>query len=187
MAVDIRLLAATNRLLEEAVEEGRFRKDLYYRLGGMVLEIPPLRERIEEIEPLAGLFVRKATQRLGWPTPPAIAPSALQLLSHYHWPGNVRELRNVLERELILSGGSRIGLDAMPAPDEPAGESTWSVDFPPRPSMNDAVEDLWTLFLEEALPRSGGNKKRAAELLGISRFTLMRQMKKLDMDERDRT
>ena len=112
--IDVRFVAATNRDLEEEVARGNFRQDLYYRLNGVALVIPPLRERTAEIERLAGMFVREAAKQIGLARPPVISAETLALLQSYRWPGNIRELRNVLERAVLLCLGERIELEHLP-------------------------------------------------------------------------
>jgi two-component system nitrogen regulation response regulator NtrX len=108
ISVDVRVLAATNKMLEAEIAEGRFREDLYYRLNVVPINVPPLRERREDVPSLVAYFIDTLTQREGV-TPKSITPEAVQRLQELDWPGTVRELRNTIERLLILSSGSRIG------------------------------------------------------------------------------
>src|SRR5262249_12646828 len=101
LSIDVRFIAATHRDLEAAIAAGRFREDLYFRLAGVTLQVPPLRERAGELEPLIQHFAQRAAAALGRPTP-SITPAALELLRAYRWPGNVRELRNVIDRATLL-------------------------------------------------------------------------------------
>ena len=111
--IDVRFLAATNRVLEDEVARGAFRQDLYYRLNGISLLIPPLRARVDEIEPLAQAFVENAAKMSDRP-PLKLSPAAMKLLLSYAWPGNIRELRNTIERALLLSTGDSITPEDLP-------------------------------------------------------------------------
>ncbi len=113
-AIDVRFIAATNRDLEQEVERGRFRQDLYFRLAAATIVVPPLRERVAEIEPLARMFVRLTCRELRRARVPRVTPEALGALEHHTWPGNVRELRNVMERAVLLAGDGDIGLGQLP-------------------------------------------------------------------------
>jgi DNA-binding NtrC family response regulator len=113
-SIDVRFIAATNRDLEAEVAKGRFRLDLYFRLNGVTLFVPPLRSRLEEIESLARTFVTQAAQRTGTAVEPALSPDALERLKAYSWPGNVRELRNAIERAVLLCGGGPIRVEHLP-------------------------------------------------------------------------
>jgi DNA-binding NtrC family response regulator len=108
--IDVRFVSATNRDLEDESAKGRFRSDLYYRLAGVTLRIPPLRERPHEIEPLARAFVERAAAEAKR-SPPSLSPAALEVLRRYPWPGNIRELRNVVERAVLLTDVDAIDVD----------------------------------------------------------------------------
>ena len=177
--VDVRFVSATNRDLEKEVDAGRFRADLFYRLNGVSIVIPPLRERVLEIEPLATLFIAKASREMDLDTVPVISKRALQLLEEYAWPGNIRELRNMMERAVLLCTGSRIEgehlpLDKLTTTWGPAKSSATS----PAVLAHGAPPDMKPRDIEkrkriiEALDRSHGNQTKAAELLGVSRRTL---------------
>jgi transcriptional regulator with PAS, ATPase and Fis domain len=165
--IDVRFVAATHKDLDEAVREGRFRRDLYYRLAGVVVRIPPLRERPAELDPLAHTFLRAAWARSGRADEPALAPDALAWLMAQPWPGNIRELRHCVERAALLCEGgfiTRAHLDpgAAPAP------------APPLPPASETVRGgLTRAVLEAALERHAGNQTRAAAALGVSRRTLV--------------
>jgi DNA-binding NtrC family response regulator len=168
LPVDVRFVAATNRDLVEEVAAGEFRQDLFYRLNGIALAVPPLRERAEEIAPLARAFVAEAARALGWPAPP-LARAALAALEGYCWPGNVRELRNMMERAVLLSEGAPIDvghlqMDKMSVAQRPAAA----------PAAGDEAAQI-----RDALARCGGNQGRAAQLLGMSRRTFCRRLKDL--------
>ena len=157
--IDVRFVSATNRDLRKEVTAARFREDLYYRLNGITLAIPPLRERVAEIPKLAGQFIAEASERAGR-TPPSLAQSALERLEAHSWPGNIRELRNLVERAVVLCGEGPIEADHLFA--EPSHELV---------AEDPASMDERTRILH-ALQQCAGNQTRAAKLLGISRKTL---------------
>jgi two-component system, NtrC family, response regulator AtoC len=184
-AVDVRFLAATNRDLEEEVAAKTFRQDLYFRLNGISVMIPPLRERADEIEPLAKLFLGSIAEGLRR-SPPRISPEALGWLRAYPWPGNIRELRNVMERALLFCSGDEIGLKDLPsekrqrpslAPPTGAAPS----NNVPLPWTAQAARDAERQAIIEALARCAGNQTRAAELLGIPRRTFCTRMKEYNL------
>ena len=173
--VDVRLIAATNRDLREALEQGTFREDLYYRLNVVPIDIAPLRERKEDIPELVNLFVSRFAGDSGKPVE-GIKPEAMQILVNYHWPGNVRELQNVIERACALAKGTVL---------EPADIH---LDVRPAKAMNGAggfLPDGMTLeqwedeMVQEALRRAHGNKSQAARLLGLSRNALRYRLSKI--------
>jgi two-component system response regulator AtoC len=177
--VDIRIVAATNRDLEGAVREGRFREDLYYRLKVIPVVLPPLRERREDIPLLLEHYIEKynADFRKGFRR---VSPDALQLLMAYPWPGNVRELRNLVERILILERGDTILPEHLPpeisaaaAPSQEAGSPQYRL----RPT-GICLDEVEKDFVRQALDAAGGNQTRAAQLLGISRDQLRYRMQK---------
>jgi DNA-binding NtrC family response regulator len=166
--VDVRFVSATHRDLEAASASGAFRHDLYFRLAGVVLAIPPLRERTAEIEPLAHGFARAAAARLGREAP-RFADAALAALRAHDWPGNVRELRNVVERAVLLADGDEIdaaglGLEgARPAP-------------PPGTGLSDELASLERQRIVAALEKCNGNQTRAADMLGMPRRTFIKRL-----------
>ncbi len=168
--VVVRVVAATNKDLKREVGEGRFREDLYYRLAVVPIRIPPLRERTESILPLAQFFLDHLNREMGRAIE-AFSPAAEKAMLAYRWPGNVRELRNVVERAVLLCGGKRIDVDALPL--EVLGASAG-----PTAGAAETATQRWTLAdaerdaIERALRRFEGNKTRAAEALGVSRQTL---------------
>jgi transcriptional regulator with AAA-type ATPase domain len=164
--IDVRFVAATNVSLEDAIGAGRFRRDLYYRLAGLVLTIPPLRERRADIEPLARLFADGACARFDMPRV-ELSRAALEVLQAHGWPGNVRELRNVIERAVVLVDALVIEprhLGLLGDAKARAAHTTPS----PEPSP--------PITIEAALERCGGNQSRAAKLLGVSRRTIVRRI-----------
>jgi transcriptional regulator with PAS, ATPase and Fis domain len=187
--VDVRFIAATNRELATLVAQGRLRRDLYYRLNGITLRIPPLRERPSEIPALAIHFLSSAAKNASRRGVPSLSPEALALLEQHRWPGNVRELKNVMERAVVVCDGDivtreHIFLD----PDLPEGVDVEPAAAPsraPRPRterrgrllrMDPETERS---LIERALSACGGHQGRAAELLGVSRRTLVNRLNRL--------
>lgn len=168
--VDLRVIAATNRDLEANVRSGRFREDLYYRLNVVMLRIPPLRERHEDIVELAEHFLRLYCAETG-KTIDRITPEVMTLLQAHSWPGNVRELENAIERAVVLSSGREI----FPA-DLAIGGSTLDSSSAANGvgSFHDRIEDFKKSLIRQAIERSGGNQTRAAEMLGLQRTYLAR-------------
>jgi DNA-binding NtrC family response regulator len=171
-AVDIRFLAATNRILEDEVARGAFRQDLYYRLNGISLVIPPLRARTDEIAPLAHLFLEAAARGEGRPVP-ALSPAAVKLLESYPWPGNIRELRNDMERALLLSTGDTITPEDLPL--EKMRGAPVAAPLPAAAPPAPRGEDYQRIV--DSLARCSGNQTRAAKLLGMSRRTFCARLK----------
>src|SRR5690606_21745754 len=161
---DVRLLAATHRDLEEEVRQGRFREDLFWRLNVFHLHLPALRERAADIPLLAEHLARAADSRLGGARR-EISPEAMALLVAYPWPGNVRELRNAIERAAALASGEAIRPEDLPPRISAAGRSAMLVQ---RASNRMApLRDLERAYIREILRQTGGNKSRAAEILGL--------------------
>ncbi|MEZ4223354.1 MAG: sigma 54-interacting transcriptional regulator [Polyangiaceae bacterium] len=171
--IDTRFIAATNRDLNAEMEAGRFREDLYFRLNGMSITIPPLRERPTEIPALARSFVREACVQLGI-SPVEITPAALERLTAHPWPGNVRELRSVMVRAALVARGSRIGIEHF----EPVAESAASRKAT---QLRAEVRELELRRVVEVLEQCRNNQVEAAKRLGISRGTLRRRMKELGL------
>jgi transcriptional regulator with PAS, ATPase and Fis domain len=174
--VDVRVLAATNRDPETALEKGKLREDLYYRLNVFTLELPPLRERKDDIGLLVAAFIREVNER-NHRNVTGIEDDALQALRAYHWPGNIRELRNVVERSVIVAKGSRIRKEDLPPallspPARPRPDA--GVEFPVGTTVDEAEKSL----ILKTLDATGQNKTRAAEILGISLKTLHNKLKK---------
>ncbi|MBK7826732.1 sigma 54-interacting transcriptional regulator [Nannocystis sp.] len=174
ITVDVRLVAATHRDLRQLVSEGRFREDLLYRLSVIQTQLPPLRERRDDIPLLAQHFLRTIGERVARRVE-QIAPAALEVLCRYRWPGNVRELRNVIERALVLGDGPVLEQDDLP-PEllhaAPLGPTLTDANAVVRP-----LAELEREAIVAALSATGGNKARAAALLGIDRTTLYRKLK----------
>jgi transcriptional regulator with PAS, ATPase and Fis domain len=166
LTADVRLLAATNAELKKVAERGAFRRDLYYRLSVVPIEVPPLRERREEIPQLARALVQELSRRVTGRRRATIGRTVVAALQRYDWPGNVRELRNVLERAMILSRGASIELEHL-APEirgaAPGGTS-------------ERLEDVERAHILRVLEAAHQNRTRAAEILGISRSTMKRKL-----------
>jgi DNA-binding NtrC family response regulator len=181
--LDVRFVSATNRDIEAEVAAGRFRKDLYFRLNGVTLHVPPLRERTGEIESLARGFADGLATTLGRAAP-TLAPGALEALIRHEWPGNVRELKNAVERAVILSRGGPITRDLLgPGIAGTPGRTVSrprARDATPKepvaPRLRDGVDALERERILAALESCGGNQSRAAKLLGISRTTLIARL-----------
>jgi len=168
MAVNLRLIAATNRDLRKRVEEGTFREDLYYRLNGVTITMPPLRDRGADIPLLAHEFMQRYAAAAGKPLE-GFAPEALTLLSSYRWPGNVRELEHAIERAVALARSAVILPEDLP-PEIHAD----TVRPPELPARRMTLDEVRRWYVATVLEETGGNKVRAAELLGIDRRTLYR-------------
>jgi transcriptional regulator with GAF, ATPase, and Fis domain len=189
--VDVRFVAATNRDLAASVREGTFRADLYYRLNGITLHVPPLRNRPAEVLPLAGLFMRRAASAAGFVRPPALSSNAERRLFAYRWPGNVRELKNTMQRAVLLAGGDTIHEDHLLLDEEAGAGASNSATIPPPPppsgsepsaaptsGLRSELDRRERERIDEALRACGGNQTRAAEMLGISRRTLISRLEK---------
>ncbi len=183
--VDVRIIAATNVDLRHMMDEGRFREDLYYRLHVITVQLPPLRERKDDIPLLVQHFLEKYGRENGKPDL-EIVPEALDLLMDYDWPGNVRELENVIERAVVLSSGPRIEADLVPD----HVRRTRSFELPqfilPAEgiSFKDVITDFEKRLIESTLEAAGGVQKRAAELLRIKPTTLNEMIKRYDIRPR---
>jgi two-component system, NtrC family, response regulator AtoC len=182
--IDVRFVAATNRNLQAEVAEGRFRIDLYYRLNGITLQIPPLRERPSEVLPLARAFVTQLAAQIGREPAPTLTAEAEDLLVGYAWPGNIRELRNVMERAVLLSVGGEISEEHLPVetmttncPLLPRFSAEWVAAAAPGPAGSDAGGGDPASGERERIMRAlaacAGNQSRAAKLLGMARSTLV--------------
>ena len=168
---NVRFIAATNKNLEDEVSAGRFREDLFYRLNVICLELPPLRDRPDDIEPLIEHFLSKMALRLGQPRK-RISTELQQILRNYTWPGNVRELENIIERCVVLATGTMLTPELLPA----KFRSTVSSVATLTPSSF-SLRDAEALQVQRALEESGGNKSRAAKLLGVTRKTLDKKIR----------
>ena len=179
LPVNVHVVTATNRNLEDAVEAGTFREDLFYRLNVVPIYMPPLRERPEDIGPLALHFVELLAREMKI-EPRPFEPDALEALEEYAWPGNARQLRNVLERILLLEDEASVRREHLPPEIRGLSASEGPVRLPP---SGVDMEDLERDLILQALRRTGGNKSQAARLLGLSRDTLRYRIDKYRLDE----
>ena len=182
LKADVRVIAATNRDLERAVTAGEFRQDLYYRLKVVALKLPPLRQRREDIRPLAGHFLSRFAQDAGRP-PPRLDELVAARLEEYGWPGNVRELANVLERAIVLGAGDVLSIDDLPeelqTPTLPTAAASTGAGY------HDAVATAKRAILREALRAESGHQTRAAKRLGLTQPYLARLVKNLQLRAED--
>src|ERR1044072_3953439 len=181
--LDVRVLAASNRDLKTESEAGRFRLDLYYRLSIIQIDIPPLRERGDDVLLLAQHYIDTIGSRLKRNRVTGVSAETQEMFRKYDWPGNVRELRNVIERALILEDADQITTEYLPggllAPTHAPATTEASTRFV-LPEQGISLDKAELSFVRQAIQRSGGNQKRAAELLGISRDQLRYRLKKLE-------
>ena len=186
IAVDVRIVAATHQNLEKMVAEGRFRQDLFYRLQGVTLRLPPLRERVDDLPTLVGYLLERAAQRL-WRTAATVTPEAMRCLWTYQWPGNVRELQHTLEAAMVLSDGV-IMPEHLPAAIQSSGAPSPLVVDPIMKlaggSLDDMLEESERRMILDALGKAGGVQARAAKILGISERSLWYRVKKLKIPTR---
>lgn len=178
ISVDTRLVCATLRPLDEEVRAGRFRADLYYRIQGITLHVPPLRERQADIAPLVNQFVAELSAKHGL-APPRIGRNAMLALRAHEWPGNVRELRNVIELVCLLRAGKQVRLADLPSPigrsvstHDPGGGMTPILQVP----LNQSLDAIVQQVLDATLKLEGGNRSRVAARLGISLRTVQRHV-----------
>jgi DNA-binding NtrC family response regulator len=171
----VRLIAATNRDLRAALEEGTFREDLYYRLNVVPIDIAPLRERREDIPDLVNLFISRFSGESGKPVE-GITPEAMRVLGNYHWPGNVRELQNIVERACALAKGNILDVEDIHLDVRPVKAPGGASGFLPDGMTLEQWEDE---MVQEALKRANGNKSQAARLLGLSRNALRYRLSKI--------
>jgi DNA-binding NtrC family response regulator len=177
LRADVRVLAATNRDLKAAIARGAFREDLYYRLAVFDIELPPLRERVDDIPLMVDAFIDEIGRSVGRPAA-GISIDARTRLAAYRWPGNVRELRNVIERAVILSEGGTIALEHLPLTFADAASSGREAIAPPMPSLPVAEREM----IVQALARCGDNKSKAARMLGLTRAQLRARIEKYGVD-----
>jgi len=180
--VDVRIIAATNTVLKDAVAKGEFREDLFYRLNVLPLLIPPLRERREDILPIALDMISHFNKELK-KNFVGFTPAAAELLEKYSWPGNIRELRNVIERAMILCRETEIGEEDLPEEirdfhSEPAHEEMSSLDLSPTGDQLVTLRELEDHYIRQVLDATGQNKTHAAKILGIHPTSLLRRLKK---------
>jgi DNA-binding NtrC family response regulator len=180
--VDVRLIAATNRDLREALEQGTFREDLYYRLNVIPIDIAPLRQRKEDIPDLVNLFISRFAGDSG-KSVKSISPEAMQILVNYHWPGNVRELQNIIERACALAKATVLEASDIHLDLRPAKAANGAGGFLPEGMTLEHWEDE---MIREALRRANGNKSQAARLLGLSRNALRYRLSKIGIADEEK-
>ena len=200
ISVDVRILAATNQDLENHIEQGRFRKDLYYRLRGVAIHLPPLRDRREDIPQLATHFLKRCSQELDVAVQ-SIAPETMELLTRHTWPGNIREHQATIREALLRSSGSVLlpeflspsllaEHDGHVATEQPPVAESWQqlgeqLETWLATGQTDlyrrALEQFDRLVLIRAVKQSGGNQTRASEILGVSRFTLRSKLRSANL------
>ena len=181
--VDLRVIAATHKDLATEVAEGRFREDLYYRIGVVILRVPPLRDRLGEVPLLAELFAKKLTANQGFSDEKVIiSPAAMDALTSYPWPGNIRELRNAVEHAMLVSEDGRILFEHLPETiTRPAG--TTSPSTLGTPKIREKIAGVEQGAISQALRASGGNRTHAAMALGISLRSLLYKIKKYGIQD----
>jgi two-component system, NtrC family, response regulator AtoC len=177
--LDVRIIAATNRDLEKSVKDGGFREDLYYRLNVIPIKLPSLRERRDDIPPLAQHFVRRIADRMGANQPLTISPRAMDLLVKQHWRGNVRELENIMERAAALDRDGIIGTDDLPFADAQRGEDR-IIERARRGALT--LAELEKEYILEVLAECNSSRKNTAQRLGITTATLWRKLKQYEKE-----
>src|SRR4051794_40857576 len=179
--VDVRIIAATNVDLRQMVREGKFREDLFYRLNVITVELPPLRQRKEDIPLLVEFFLKKYAEENARSTP-RVTPEALRPLLTYSWPGNVRELENVIERAVVLSSGPDISVDLLPESLMGRGSSLNLHDSAPDASLFEIVEDVERRIITDMLERCNWNQTEAAERFRVPLSTLNQKIRRLNIE-----
>jgi len=175
----VRVIAATNKRLDEEIEKGTFRADLFFRLNVIPFEVPPLRERLEDLPLLVEHFSQRFASAYGR-KPKKFESEAIEMMQRYSWPGNVRELRNTIERVVIMHQSQRVGIKDLPA----FGDAEPPASSYRFPSFKEASDAYHREFIQRKLDEADGNVSRAAELMGIDRSHLYRRMKALGISAR---
>ncbi|MGC2540887.1 MAG: sigma-54 dependent transcriptional regulator, partial [Candidatus Sulfotelmatobacter sp.] len=186
MQVDVRIIAATNIDLRQLVREGRFREDLFYRLNVITIELPPLRQRREDIPLLVQFFLKKYAEENDRPVR-RITPEALRPLMSYSWPGNVRELENVIERSVVLSSGPEITIDLLPDNLLGRGSALTLHDPPNDASLFEIVEDVEKRIISDMLEKCNWNQTEAAERFKVPLSTLNQKIRRLSIEIKKKT
>jgi two-component system NtrC family response regulator len=183
IGIDIRVIAATNRSLKEEIEKGRFREDLFYRLNVVKIELPPLKQRPEDIRLLIDHFVNKyKSLRPPKSIVPKIDPEVERAFYAYHWPGNVRELENIIERVMVLCSGPTITMDDLPNEFQDNLHNTLHLDAIPADALlSDTLAMVEKKMIERAMHMAGNVQTRAAEILGIGKSGLNQKLKKFNL------
>jgi two-component system nitrogen regulation response regulator NtrX len=179
ITVDVRLIAATNKRLDVEIEQGNFRADLFYRLNVIPFELPPLRDRLEDVPLLVDYFNEHFSTAYG-KKPKEFLPEAVDVMQSYSWPGNVRELRNTVERVVIMHPGTRVSATDLP----PHGKEEAPAASFRFPSFKEATEAYHREFIQRKLEEADGNVSRAAEMMGVDRSHLYRRMRALGIQNR---
>jgi two-component system nitrogen regulation response regulator NtrX len=179
VSVDVRVIAATNKRLDEEMEQGNFRADLFYRLNVIPFELPPLRERLEDVPLLVDHFNRIFSRAYG-KVAKEFDPDAISELQNYSWPGNVRELKNTIERVVIMHGAAKVSVGDLP----PRGKEEAPAASFRFPSFKEATDAYHREFIQRKLEEADGNVSRAAELMGVDRSHLYRRMRALGIHNR---
>ena len=183
--VDVRIVAATNVDLRVAVKEGRFREDLFYRLNVILIELPPLRNRKEDIPLLANHYLKIYAEENGF-TAPVLSPEALRLMMDYEWPGNVRELENAMERGVVLCHGPSLTPDLLPAQLRGNTFTTNVLEQRPDASLFDLMEEIERRIIADRLERCSWNQTEAAEFFRVPLSTLNQKIKRLNIEVKKR-
>ncbi len=183
--VDVRIIAATNVNLQQAVKEGRFREDLYYRLNVITVELPPLRQRRTDIPLLATHYLQRYSEENGFPTR-ELGSDALRVMMDYEWPGNVRELENAMERAVVLSRNKEVTSDLLPAQLRGQSYSTAMLEENTQASLFDVMEDIERRIISDRLERCNWNQTEAAEYFRIPLSTLNQKIKRLSVEVKRR-
>jgi transcriptional regulator with PAS, ATPase and Fis domain len=177
--VDVRIISATNQNLPELIEEKKFRQDLYFRIKGVNISLPALRDRAEDIPALVEYFLKEAAAEVGSKVT-GITDSALAILSNYSWPGNVRQLRNTIRTMVVMC--DRIRLDVHDIPPEIAQRRQLTAAGRPAATLGDvSLNELEKKAIEETLAKTKGNREKAAKILGIGERTLYRKIKEYNL------
>lgn len=185
MQVDVRIIAATNVNLQQAVKDGRFREDLFYRLNVITVELPPLRQRRSDIPLLATHYLQHYSDENGFPVR-ELTPDALRVMMDYEWPGNVRELENAMERAVVLSRGTQVTADLLPAQLRGQTYSTAMLEESSQTSLFDVMEEIERRIISDRLERCNWNQTEAAEYFRIPLSTLNQKIKRLSVEVRRR-
>tara|TARA_B100000315_G_scaffold237814_1_gene254958 strand:- start:9657 stop:11150 length:1494 start_codon:yes stop_codon:yes gene_type:complete len=178
VSVDVRVIAATHRNIKKMTSEGKFREDLYYRLNVVEINIPPLRERKEDIEKLVFYFIKRHQMEMNLPENFSVPEETIEFIKNYHWPGNIRQLENAIERALIMGDGKELRKGDLPKDVEDAESETVEAGK----SLKDAQDIFKKSYVIKTLEQLGGNRTRAAEVLEIQRTYLSRLIKELGID-----
>lgn len=178
ISVDVRIIAATHRDIKKIISEGKFREDLYYRLNVVQINIPPLRERKEDIEELVHHFVKRYRMDLNIPANFSIPKETIEFIKIYHWPGNIRQLENAIERALVMGDGKELKIEYLPNDIKDTKTETIEIGK----SLKEALDKFKKSYVIKTLAQTGGSRTQAAELLRIQRTYLSRLIKELGID-----